>query len=219
MLNKVGPEWVQSGEKRIFDYNVGLFLDLWYRKQIEQDAERIRQIDGHDPYLSQERVGLFMVNFLMPKIRTMSIDTELGSSKGGHLDPRRLNEFAIALSASRGDERPQFKLIRQGTMTVVAPRAPFPVEVEEMMDLSSPPEQKELKRALFTLKGGLGDDYALRVQGGEIEDTPEGRRDGIVTYANTSCLWGDRATLAKARVVMAGLEAESQKYLELPLAA
>jgi O-antigen biosynthesis protein WbqP len=108
--------------KRFFDISVGLLLFILLVIPILLVAIKIKVTSKGSVLYWSERVGRENVNFMMPKFRTMRIDTPAVAT---HLmnDPEiYLSRIGGFLRRSSLDEIPQLFSILKGDMSFVGPR-------------------------------------------------------------------------------------------------
>jgi exopolysaccharide biosynthesis polyprenyl glycosylphosphotransferase len=105
------------------------------------------KLDDRGPILfRQRRVGRDGNTFVMPKLRTMSVDAEkrlddlrhLNEREGGPLfklaDDPRVTRVGKLLRATSIDELPQLVSVLRGDMSLIGPRPALPAEVETFDD-------------------------------------------------------------------------------------
>ncbi len=200
-----------SPEKRAMDIAIAVFAYNALRPFAYKAGRAIEAIDGESSVFEQQRIGQFGELFWMPKVRTMPVGTEQGSSNG-HTDVRRLGNTGKLISTLRIDEVPQLRLVKDGTMSFFAPRALLVVEREQIMDVSSPAEQKEFIRALLVTKPGMVDPHCLNVHTGGTEDKATTRREAFIRHANESSLIGDMQVAGSVPAAFLRLGAQALQF-------
>lgn len=171
-------------------------------------------MDRGNPIFTQQRVGHNGELFTLQKIRTMPVGTPETSSDGHH-DSRRTNKFAKSLSTIRLDEIPQLTNVLRGDMAIVGWRPPLKAEFEDIMDASSPSEQKELQSAMRASWPGFTDNHMLSLHEGLEVYTPEGRREAIIDFATNTSKEYDAAVMRRSTKFLVSLAVQEVQSIFL----
>lgn len=200
---EIEKTWSLSRERRVRD-NVVASAGLAALAPFALGAAGvIYGLDQGNPLFSQQRIGHNREPFTLYKVRTMPVGT-LETTSHGHHDSRRSNKFARFLSTIRVDETPQLINVLRGEMAIVGWRPLLKVDYENVMDTSSPSEQKDFHRAMAISMPGFADEYGLNVHQGLLPNTPENLREAIIDFANNTSKANDMATMRRAAVVLTG---------------
>ncbi len=133
---------VQAVMKRSLDLLVASLLLVLTAPVVLVTAAVVRLSDGGPALFRQERVGRNGQEFVLLKLRTMSVDAEeslsdlAGSNdRQGPLfkvaDDPRVTKLGSVLRATSIDELPQLLNVIRGDMSLVGPRPALPAEVEQ----------------------------------------------------------------------------------------
>jgi len=128
--------------KRVFDFVLSMFLIILFSPVMVLTALIIKLESPGSILYKQERVGIWGKPFLCYKFRSMVDDADLRKAELMNLneadqvifkikkDPRitRVGQFIRKLSI---DELPQLFNVIKGEMSLVGPRPPVPIEVEQ----------------------------------------------------------------------------------------
>ena len=130
--------------KRLLDVTLAALVLVVTAPILAIGAVAIKVEDGGPVVFRQRRVGRNGATFLMPKLRSMSVDAErrigdikhLNERGGGPLfkvadDPPCDEDRAAAPRASSIDELPQLVSVIRGEMSLIGPRPALPSEVTQ----------------------------------------------------------------------------------------
>lgn len=158
MTEKIGPEWIQSREKRRIDLALASAAMAPALPMMLGAAGVVAIADHVNPLFIQERTGRDGSVMRMPKIRTLGTVSETIPAHRGYDDPRATT-VGHFLRKQHIDELPQLFLIMSGTMSVVGPRGMVLPDQEATRDELSPTEQKEWIYARQVCRPGLAIPY------------------------------------------------------------
>ena len=129
--------------KRLLDVTLAAFVLMVTAPILAISAVAIKVEDGGPVVFRQRRVGRNGATFLMPKLRSMSVDAErriddikhLNERGGGPLfkvaDDPRVTKMGRLLRATSIDELPQLVSVIRGEMSLIGPRPALPSEVTQ----------------------------------------------------------------------------------------
>lgn len=196
--------WAPSMERRVRDKVKASAALVVLSPFALASAGVVYGLDRGNPLFRQQRIGHNGELFTLGKIRTMPLGTSETSSDGHH-DSRRTNNFTKFLSTIRLDETYQLINILRGDMSIVGWRPPLKAEFEDMMDASSPSEQKDLHAAMRASWPGFTDNHMLSLHEGTDVYTPEGRREAIIDFAINTSKEYDAAIMRRSVKYLASL--------------
>ncbi len=129
--------------KRLLDVTLASLVLVVTAPILAISAVAIKVDDGGPVIFRQRRVGRNGATFLMPKLRSMSVDAERRKGDLEHLNERgggplfkvahdpRVTKIGRLLRASSIDELPQLISVIRGEMSLIGPRPALPSEVTQ----------------------------------------------------------------------------------------
>lgn len=199
-MSKTGTEYSQSFEKRALDVAVASLaapamatMALWL-------VPGMRRENGPGIFFRQERIGsgervnleqgVIEPDMTIVKFKSMPDGNRSQVSTTGvnHPDAGPISTLARSL---RVDEAPQLLSVMRGKMSVVGLRPRTTEDVEQIMDVLSPKEQREWLLARNTTNAGLAHPGATDQYKKNYSYNQREIAGSEIEYANNASLLGD----------------------------